>query len=146
MAAVFFAGRSLLTWSGRAEEVTVLGSFVPLAQETGGNPASLLIFLVLMFVLFYFLMIRPQQRRARAQRELLGSLEEGDEVVTIGGMFGTITALDDERATLEVAPNVEIEFVRTAIARKLVFDEDGEQEVEETEPEEERAGGAGEEK
>jgi hypothetical protein len=45
-----------------------------------------------------------------------------------------------------VAPNVEIEFVRTAIARKLVFDEDGEQEVEETEPEEERAGGAGEEK
>ena len=125
----------------------MLGSFVPLAQEeTGGNPASLLIFLVLMFVLFYFLMIRPQQRRQRAQRELLASLEEGDEVVTIGGMFGTITALDDERATLEVAPNVEIEFVRTAIARKLVFDEDGEQELEETEPEEERAGGAGEEK
>jgi preprotein translocase subunit YajC len=78
---------------------------------------------------FYFLLIRPQQRRARAQRELVMSLEVGDEVVTIGGMFGTITAVDDESVTVEVAPGTSMRFVKSAIARKLVRDEDLEEEA-----------------
>jgi preprotein translocase subunit YajC len=69
-------------------------------------------------------MIRPQQKRARAQRELLDSLEVGDEVLTVGGMFGTIVDMDDESLTVEVAPGTSIRMVRNAIARKLVYDED----------------------
>jgi preprotein translocase subunit YajC len=122
----------------------VLGSFVPLAQE-GSNPASLLLFLGLMAVVFYFLMIRPQQRRMRAQRELMKSLEVGDEVQTIGGMFGTIRSLDDDSVTVEVSPGVEIRFVRGAIARKLVM-EDETQDAEEEALEEEEAEEPGGEK
>ena len=114
----------------------------PLAQGQGGSGVTTLIFLVLMFVLFYFLLIRPQQRRARQQRQLLESLEIGDEVMTIGGMFGTITAMDDEAVTVQVAPGVDIRMVKSAIARKLVLNEEGDGVEEQDESqEEEEAGG-----
>jgi preprotein translocase subunit YajC len=95
----------------------------PLAQSSssGGSSAlSLLLPLVLMGGIFYFLLIRPQQRRTRAQRDLLSSLDVGDEVVTIGGMHGVIRSFDDETVTLEVSPGVDLKFLRGAIARKLV--------------------------
>jgi preprotein translocase subunit YajC len=98
-----------------------------LAQADSGGGASGLVSLapiLLIFVAMYFLMIRPQQKRARAQRELLDSLEVGDEVLTVGGMFGTIVDMDDESLTVEVAPGTSIRMVRNAIARKLVYDED----------------------
>jgi preprotein translocase subunit YajC len=90
---------------------------------------------------FYFLMIRPQQRRTRAQRQLLESIEVGDEIMTIGGMYGTVRAVEDDRVTLEVSPNVELTFAKSAIARKLVFDEDEYEEYEgdEEEQQEEEA-------
>lgn len=85
--------------------------------QTGGN-YTFLISLVLMVAIFYFLLIRPQQRRSRQQRDLLGSLNVGDEVVTIGGIFGRITEIDDESVTLDVGAG-QVRFVRQAIARKL---------------------------
>jgi preprotein translocase subunit YajC len=104
------------------EEVTVLSSITSLAQ-TGGAGTSSLIFLVLMVVLFYLLLIRPQQRRARQQRELLSGVQVGDEVVTIGGMHGTVREVDDGEVVLEIADGVEVRFLKSAIARRLVFDE-----------------------
>ncbi|MBI4259042.1 MAG: preprotein translocase subunit YajC [Actinobacteria bacterium] len=95
-----------------------------LAQETTTNPLISLAPLLLIFVAMYFLMIRPQQRRARAQRELVASIDIGDEVITIGGMYGTVTDLDDESVTVEVAAGTSIRLVKSAIARKLVFDEE----------------------
>jgi preprotein translocase subunit YajC len=100
-----------------------------LAQDSGGSSggASGLVSLapiLLIFVAMYFLMIRPQQKRARAQKDLLESLEVGDEVLTVGGMFGTIVDEDDESLTVEVSPGTRIRMVRNAIARKLVYDED----------------------
>jgi preprotein translocase subunit YajC len=89
------------------------------AQQSGGN-VTFLISLALMVAIFYFLLIRPQQRRARQQRELVGSLAVGDEVVTIGGMFGTITDMDDESVTLDVGSGTRIRFVKQAVARKFV--------------------------
>jgi preprotein translocase subunit YajC len=89
------------------------------AQQTGGN-VTFLISLALMVAIFYFLLIRPQQRRARQQRELVGSLTVGDEVVTIGGMFGTIVAMDDESVTLDVGSGTRIRFLKQAVARKFV--------------------------
>jgi preprotein translocase subunit YajC len=119
------------------EEVIVLGltPVIAASNSTSSGVAPLLL-LVLMGGLFYFLMIRPQQRRARAQRELLGSLEVGDEVMTIGGIYGTIRQLEDDRVTLEVSPGVELTFAKSAIGRKLVFD-DEEYEADEDKEEEE---------
>ncbi len=108
----------------------------------GGSSATvgLLIPLVLMGGIFYFLLIRPQQRQRRAQRDLIESLDIGDEVVTIGGLYGTIREVDDESVTLEVAQGVDLRFVRGAIARKLVYDEGGYEDQGQDEEEEEEAG------
>jgi preprotein translocase subunit YajC len=95
-----------------------------LAQAGGGSSFTFLISLVLMVAIFYFLLIRPQQRRVRQQRELVGSLDVGDEVVTIGGMFGRIMELDDETVTLDVGGGSRIRFVKQAVARKILEEED----------------------
>ena len=74
-----------------------------------------LIFLGLMWVL----LVRPQQQRVRQQRELIAALRVGDDVVTAGGIFGRIVALTDDEATLEVAPGVELRFLRAAMSTRL---------------------------
>jgi preprotein translocase subunit YajC len=101
-----------------------------LAQAQSGN-VTFLISLALMVAIFYFLLIRPQQKRARQQRELVGSLAVGDEVVTIGGMFGTIQAMDDESVTLDVGSGTRVRFLKQAIARKFVQEDLEEQEASE---------------
>jgi preprotein translocase subunit YajC len=94
----------------------------PLAQaQTGGN-YTFLISLALMVAIFYFLLIRPQQRRARQQRDLIGSLAVGDEVITVGGIFGRITEMDEESVTLEVGVG-QVRFVRQAVVRKISYGE-----------------------
>src|SRR5204862_6262525 len=89
----------------------------------GGSSSALLISLGLMVVISYFLLIRPQRRRAMQQRDLVDSLSVGDDVVTVGGMFGRITAQDDEAFTVEVSPGTSIRMLRTAILRKVVEEE-----------------------
>ncbi|MDP9402342.1 MAG: preprotein translocase subunit YajC [Actinomycetota bacterium] len=73
------------------------------------------IFLALMWVL----LVRPQQQRVRQQRDLIASLEVGDEVITAGGIVGRIVGLTEEEATVEVAPAVELRFLRGAINARL---------------------------
>lgn len=92
-----------------------------LAQESGGGSLVAFAPLLLMGVIFYFLLIRPQSRRAKAQKALLNTVEVGDEVVTTAGVFGTVTAIDDEDdvITLEIAPGTEIRMVRAGISRIL---------------------------
>lgn len=96
---------------------------LPLAQAGGQGNVTFLISLVLLVAIFYFLLIRPQQRRMRHQRELVDSLSVGDEVVTIGGLFGRIMEMDDESVTLEISPGTQVRFVKNAIARRLTLDE-----------------------
>ena len=115
---------------------------LPIAATSGGSSgsaASFLLPLLLMGGVFYFLLIRPQQRRQRSQRDLLSSLSVGDDVVTIGGILGVIRAMDDDEVTLEVAPDVEVRFIRSAIARKITYEDDTYEEI--PEHEEEEAGG-----
>ena len=85
-----------------------------------GNPLSSLFFLVLLFVIFYFMLIRPQRRRAQQHQRLLESLEPGDEVVTIGGLYGTITSMGEEDVELEVAPGTTMRFLKSAVARRIM--------------------------
>lgn len=78
-----------------------------------------LILFPLLMVGMYVLLVRPQQRRLKAQRTLLATIAAGDRVVTAGGLIGTIRVLTDERVTLEVAPGVELQVLRAAISRTI---------------------------
>ena len=86
------------------------------AAPSGGD-AGLMSFLpiILMFVLLYFLMIRPQMKRAKEQKAMIEALQKGDEVITAGGIVGRITKLSDQYVTVEVAPNTEIVLQRSAV-------------------------------
>jgi preprotein translocase subunit YajC len=85
---------------------------------------SSLIFLALLIGIFYFMLIRPQKKQAEHRRELIESVETGDEVITIGGLHGTVQAIDDEDMQLEIAPGTVVTFVKSAIARKVWDEED----------------------
>jgi len=74
--------------------------------------------LIFLIVIFYFLLIRPQQQRQKRQTELLNSIQKGDKVVTIGGIHGTVTQVDDEAVLLEVDKNTKIRLSKSAIAGK----------------------------
>lgn len=97
---------------------------LPLAQAGGQGNVTFLISLVLLVAIFYFLLIRPQQRRMRQQRELVDSLSVGDEVITIGGLFGRIMEMDDDSVTLEISPGIQVRLVKNAIARRLTLESD----------------------
>ena len=94
-----------------------------LAQETtkntGSGGAVTLVFFALMIGAMYFFMIRPQRNRMRQHQDLLSSLGLGDEVETIGGIFGTIRSMDDEAFMIEVAPGTVVRCSRGAVRRKV---------------------------
>jgi preprotein translocase subunit YajC len=102
--------------------------------SSGGSLLSLLFPLVLLGGVFYFLLLRPNRTRQRQQQSLLESLKVGDEVMTAGGIFGTLKDIDDEddSVTVEIAPGTEVRMLRRAIAQRLV-----------EEPEEESGGDDG---
>jgi preprotein translocase subunit YajC len=87
------------------------------AAPAGADGGGLLTFLpiILMFVILYFLMIRPQMKRAKEQKAMVDALQKGDEVITAGGVVGRITKLNEQYVTLEVAPNTEILMQRSAV-------------------------------
>ncbi len=84
-----------------------LGPFVPL---------------ILLFVVFYFLLIRPQQKQQKARKEMLSNLKKGDRVVTIGGIYGVIKEIDETAMSLRVADNLNLKLARAAVDR-VVEDE-----------------------
>jgi preprotein translocase subunit YajC len=75
--------------------------------------------IILMFVLLYFLMIRPQMKRAKEHRSMTEALSKGDEVITSGGMLGKITKVTDAYLTLEIANNTEVVVQRTSVTTLL---------------------------
>jgi preprotein translocase subunit YajC len=104
----------------------MFGSFLAAAttSSSGGGLVTLAP-LLLMGVVGYFLLIRPQQRRVRAQQTLQRSVEEGDEVLTTSGIYATVVEIDDDDGTvvLEIAPGMQIKAVRGAIAQRITEDE-----------------------
>lgn len=107
------------------------------------SPVGNIIFIFVLFIVFYFFLIRPQKKRMLAQRSLIESIEEGDEIVTMGGILGTVRALEDDEMQLEVAPGTSIRILRSAVARKVIEEdlagEDEDEEVGDVGEEEERA-------
>jgi preprotein translocase subunit YajC len=91
------------------------------AQAAAGGDAGFmgLLPIILMFVLLYFLMIRPQMKRAKEQKQMVEALQKGDEVVTAGGVVGRISEMGDAYLTLEVAPNTALTVQRAAVQTLL---------------------------
>ncbi len=89
------------------------------AAAGGGDPIMGFLPLILIFVVFYFLLIRPQSKRQKEHKKMLEALDKGDEVVTNGGLFGTISDLGDNFVQLDVADGVSVKVQRQAIAATL---------------------------
>ncbi len=92
------------------------------AQASGASPGGdIMTFLpmIAIVVVFYFLLIRPQQKRAKETKAMLQALQKGDEVVTAGGIVGKISKLSEAYADVEIAPNVEVTVQRSAISLLL---------------------------
>ena len=91
------------------------------AEGGGGGGMFTLVWFGLIFVLMYLLLIRPQRKKQKEHEALLQQIKKGDKVVTSGGMFGTIFAIDEEkgRIVLKIGENTKLEFLRTSIAAKV---------------------------
>ncbi len=73
--------------------------------------------IILIFVVMYFLIFRPQQQRQKQTAAMLKALKKGDRVLTSSGIYGTVTGLDEHKAVLKIADNVKVEFAKSAIAQ-----------------------------
>ena len=94
---------------------TITQAIVGQTQAQQGSPMGGFVMLAIMFAIFYFLLIRPQQKKMKEHQIMLGNLQRGDNVVTAGGVFGRITAIADDVVTLQIADNVKIKVQKSAV-------------------------------
>ena len=97
------------------------------AEGSGGSGYTSLLFIVGIFALIYFMMIRPQQRRRREVQNMQSAMGIGDEIITVGGLYGTVRSIDDESVLLEIAPGVTARYAKAAIGKvntKAVSDDE----------------------
>lgn len=98
--------------------MNLLTTFLPLAQvgdRPAANPLVQFLPIILIFVVMYMLLIRPQQKKTKEHQELIKRLKAGDKVITAGGIHGVITAVQDRTIVVQVSDNVRIEFSRSSI-------------------------------
>ncbi|MBZ0178376.1 MAG: preprotein translocase subunit YajC [Melioribacteraceae bacterium] len=93
-----------------------LFAMAPQGGDGGGSLVSTLIMFGAIFAIFYFMIIRPQQKKAKEREKLLSELQKGDKVVTSGGIHGTIAGLEEKTALLDIGNNVKIKVERSAIS------------------------------
>jgi len=89
-----------------------------------------ILFLVFMVVIFYFVLIRPQQVQQKKRKQMIDSLKVGDKIITTGGIYGTITKVSDRSLRVKIAKNVEIRIIPSGVTSKTSKDEKEEKEEE----------------
>ena len=97
-------------------------AFAAMGPPSGSGPSSVvtqLLFFGAIFAVFYFLLIRPQQKQKKERERMLASVKKGDRVVTSSGMHGTVVGLNEHTVVLKVADQVKLEFDRSAIGRAV---------------------------
>ncbi len=99
-----------------------------IGASSGGS--GFIFIIVIGFLLVYLLFVRPQKKKQSQQAQLVNELRVGDEVLTAGGIYGTISELEDDQVTVEIAPQTEVRVARRAIAGVTRDDEDSEHEEE----------------
>lgn len=93
------------------------------AGQGGGSGGVMIGYMVIIFALFYFMMIRPQQKREKERRAMVDSIKAGDRVMFCGGMIGVVAAVKDQALTIKVSDTTKVEIVRGAVLRVLGKDE-----------------------
>jgi len=88
----------------------------PAGGQGGANQWMSFLPLILLFAVFYFLLIRPQQKRAKQQKAFIDNLKKGDKIITSSGLYGTITGITDDAITIEIAEKVRVKIARNAVA------------------------------
>ena len=114
---------------------TELTALTQLAAQKS-NPLVTLLPVILIGVVFYFLLFRPQRKRQQQQAQMQRQIEPGQRVMTTAGMIAEVIAIEDDAVILEIAPGVEVRFVKQAIGQVLHDDEEIEEETEDEEPDE----------
>lgn len=91
-----------------------------LSQTAAGQPSAILNFIpmILIFVIFYFLLIRPQQKQQREQKQMLQNLQKNDEVITTGGLHGTIVGIKEKTFLVRISDDVKVEIEKNAVTQK----------------------------
>ena len=95
-----------------------IGGCVPSPEAEGGFDPTIIIFLVLIFAIFYFLMIRPQRKRQKEHQHLIEELQRGDRVITAGGIYGQIETVSDDSVIIKVESGVTMRVARNSVALK----------------------------
>ena len=99
------------------------------AQAAGGGEPSFLVSLlplILIFIVFWFLLIRPQQKRMREHKEMVQATKKGDKIITSGGIYGTVSrVIDDNALEVEISPNVKVKLARPTVSENLTRAEQG---------------------
>ena len=103
-----------------------------------GGGSGILFIIIIAFLLLWLIVVRPQRKRQNQQQEMLGDLRVGDEVLTAGGIYGTISRIDEDQVTVLIAPKTEVLVARRAIAG-VTREEDENEDAEAEEPQEEEA-------
>lgn len=93
----------------------ILLAMAPQGGDGGGSLISTMIMFGAIFAIFYFMIIRPQQKRAKEREKLLSNIEKGDKIVTSGGVHATIVGIEEKTVLIEIAPNVKVKVERSAI-------------------------------
>jgi preprotein translocase subunit YajC len=88
----------------------------------GPSPFSMLLPILGMLLIFYFLLIRPQQKRQKEMQKMIAALRKGDRVVTASGLYGTVTGLKDDIIVLKIADNVKVEMLKSAVTAVTAHD------------------------
>ena len=86
------------------------------AAQGGGGGASGLIMMVVIFAIFYFILIRPQQKKMKEHKKLVDDLKRGDEVITAGGIYGTVEGLAPDTLTVKIAEGTKVKITRSSVA------------------------------
>jgi preprotein translocase subunit YajC len=88
----------------------------PQGGSGSGGMFSALVPILLVFLIFYFMILRPQQKKQKDREKLLSSVQKGDKVVTAGGMHGTVIGLEEKTVLVQIADDVKVKFERSAIS------------------------------
>ena len=95
---------------------TLLIAMAPSGDGGGGGLVSTIIMFGAIFLIFYFMIIRPQQKRAKERDKLLANIEKGDKIITSGGIHGTIAGIEEKTVLIQISDNVKLKFERSAIS------------------------------
>ena len=86
------------------------------AQGQGGGGPQMMIMMIVIFAIFYFILIRPQQKKMKEHKKLVDELKKGDEVITAGGIYGTVEGLAPDTLTVKIAEGTKVKIIRSSVA------------------------------